>query len=200
MANVQHNALTDPNLHEPKGVAAATAGKCYVSNGAGSGTWKYIPTGWGYYKDNSSAQTIGSTAVKLSIDGAGSTTSTVYLPYEIRGTGNLWNTTTDKITPINIGDAYDVRLDLPVTGKSGTPAIVTLELDIGGGGTPTIVVVELDTPTSKTPPYNISIAFPIFCLTTFNTNGGQIFMHTDTGSIDVTAPGIFIGLNTSGTF
>jgi len=40
---VQHNAITDPDLHEPKGIAAATAGKVYVSDGASSGDWKYAP-------------------------------------------------------------------------------------------------------------------------------------------------------------
>ena len=39
MANVNHSALTDPYLHEPKGAAAATSGQVYVANGSGSGTW-----------------------------------------------------------------------------------------------------------------------------------------------------------------
>lgn len=39
MANVNHSTLTDPYLHEPKGAAAATAGKVYVANGSGSGAW-----------------------------------------------------------------------------------------------------------------------------------------------------------------
>ena len=39
MANVQHSALTGSDLHEPKGVASATAGKVYISNGSGSGAW-----------------------------------------------------------------------------------------------------------------------------------------------------------------
>ena len=40
MANVNHSTLTDPYLHEPKGVAAASAGEVYIANGAGSGDWK----------------------------------------------------------------------------------------------------------------------------------------------------------------
>ena len=40
MADVQHSVITDPHLHEPKGVAAATANHVYVASGAGSGTWK----------------------------------------------------------------------------------------------------------------------------------------------------------------
>lgn len=39
MANVNHSTLTDPYLHEPKGIASAGAGNVYVSDGAGSGTW-----------------------------------------------------------------------------------------------------------------------------------------------------------------
>ena len=35
----EHVDLTDPELHEPKGVAAATSNQTYVANGAGSGSW-----------------------------------------------------------------------------------------------------------------------------------------------------------------
>ena len=40
---IQHNTITDPDIHEPKGVASATSGKVYISNGSGSGTWEYPP-------------------------------------------------------------------------------------------------------------------------------------------------------------
>lgn len=39
MANVNHSTLTDPYLHEPKGIASAGSGTVYVANGSGSGTW-----------------------------------------------------------------------------------------------------------------------------------------------------------------
>ena len=35
----EHNTITDPEIHEPKGVAAAASGEVYVANGAGSGSW-----------------------------------------------------------------------------------------------------------------------------------------------------------------
>lgn len=44
MAQVQHSALTDPNLHEPKGASTASVGTVYVSNGSGSGTWTTPPS------------------------------------------------------------------------------------------------------------------------------------------------------------
>lgn len=36
---IEHVNATDPDIHEPKGVAAASAGQAYLANGAGSGTW-----------------------------------------------------------------------------------------------------------------------------------------------------------------
>lgn len=41
---ISHASITDPNLHEPKGVSTAAANTAYVSNGAGSGAWSKIPT------------------------------------------------------------------------------------------------------------------------------------------------------------
>ena len=49
MANISHSTLTDPYLHEPKGVAAATSGAVYVANGSGSGSWRIIPNGYCEY-------------------------------------------------------------------------------------------------------------------------------------------------------
>lgn len=37
---IEHVILTDPYLHEPKGVALANDGEVYVADGVGSGAWK----------------------------------------------------------------------------------------------------------------------------------------------------------------
>jgi len=37
---VEHVVITDPNIHEPKGVAIAGINTKYVANGSGSGTWR----------------------------------------------------------------------------------------------------------------------------------------------------------------
>lgn len=39
---IQHEDITDPFVHEPKGAAAAVADTVYVADGAGSGTWEKI--------------------------------------------------------------------------------------------------------------------------------------------------------------
>lgn len=40
MPDIEHSAISDPYIHEPKGVAAASAGEVYIADGAGSGTWR----------------------------------------------------------------------------------------------------------------------------------------------------------------
>lgn len=49
MPNVSHSSLTASNLHEPKGAATASAGQVYISDGAGSGDWRYLPHASCYY-------------------------------------------------------------------------------------------------------------------------------------------------------
>jgi hypothetical protein len=51
MANVNHSALSDPYLHEPKGVSTATQGSIYVADGAGSGSWSHAHHYVGGYVD-----------------------------------------------------------------------------------------------------------------------------------------------------
>ena len=149
----------------------------------------YNTAGWGFYVHDQltpSTQVVTTTATPLIIDGGGLTSNTAYLPYEIRGTGQLWDTVNNKITPIGMGDGYSMRMDLQVTAKSGSPTELILDLDIGGGATPTIIIVEKIIGTGKTPPYTVSVGFPIFTLGTFNTNGGQLFLSTDAGSVTLT--------------
>jgi hypothetical protein len=39
MAVISHKNITDPQIHEPKGISGANAGEVYVANGSGSGSW-----------------------------------------------------------------------------------------------------------------------------------------------------------------
>lgn len=72
MANVNHSALTDPYLHEPKGAAAATSGQVYVANGAASGAWANLDAATTYI-------------ISGVIDDI-STAATVYIPTPEAGT------------------------------------------------------------------------------------------------------------------
>lgn len=44
MANIAHSVLAGTEIHEPKGVAAASLGQVYVADGSGSGNWSTIGT------------------------------------------------------------------------------------------------------------------------------------------------------------
>lgn len=161
----------------------------------------YDVTGWGHYVEDqtvASTQAINTTYSKLQIDGGASTSESGYLPYEIRGVSELWDTVNNKILPIGVGDGYTMRLDLEITAKTGSPTEIIFQLDIGGGAAPTIVIVEGFRATGKTPPYSITAGLPFHSLATFNTNGGQIFLKVDTGTITLTKRAISIHRISSG--
>ena len=208
MANVQHNALTDPNLHEPKGIAAASDKQLYVSNGAGSGNWRHHPLGWGYYRDayvtgGGVGQSITTTPSIWQIDGLGPKTNTTYLPPVIRGSGDLWDVATNKLTPIGEGDTYDIRIDMVVDAKTGgTPGQLTMEMDISGTGVyaTRTTVFEHFWDLSKTAPYRVSVGVPIFTIAPFPANGAQFWLQVDSGSISITDSAIFINRNFDGAY
>lgn len=164
----------------------------------------YNTQGWGYYSDGlttPATQVFNTTPSQLLIDGLGSTSESGYLPLQIRGVSELW--TSNKITPINIGDSYDLRIDFNITSKTGSPTILNLALDIGAtpdgtGGAGSILIVNQAISTAKTPPYSLSIGFPIFSLSAFLANGGSFWLSTDTGTSTIGARSIFIKRDTSG--
>lgn len=43
---IEHNAITDPEIHEPKGIAAATQRQVYMANGGGTGSWTLPVLHW----------------------------------------------------------------------------------------------------------------------------------------------------------
>lgn len=188
-----HSALTDANgIHEPKGISTATNGQVYIANGASSGNWKSFPTGWGYYQHSGAAQNITTTNTKLIINGLGTLTNTTYLPAEIRGTGQLWSTTNNRIAPIRLGDAYETRIDLPITART-TATELRISYDISGGTSPTSIILSTYDPVTRTPPHTLSITVPILVTTnTVLTNGIQLFLAVDAGNISITDPSISI--------
>jgi len=106
---VSHKDLPNSELHEPKGVSAATAGTVYVANGAGTGTWsapRYFYT--------------------LTVQMADlSTPGSVYIPVPISGT----------ITKISsaIG-AVIATADSVVTGYIGATPITNGSLTVAYSG------------------------------------------------------------------
>lgn len=155
--------------------------------------------GWGNYADGlaTPTQTFTSVDSLLTIDALGGGTNETYLPNSLAGGTSLWDGTTNKITPVAVGDSYDLRVVLQVTAKATSPTRLTLELDIGGQATPTNIIAEQTVSAEKTTPFISTFSFPIFCLNTFLANGGQLFVRTDTGSVTVASRSILLSRNYS---
>ena len=151
----------------------------------------YSVNGWAYYRDDeTSTHVITNAQAKLSINANHSETTESYLPSGF--TGSFWNSTTNSITPENVGDVYNIRIDLTIVAKSGSPQYISMILDVGGSSTVTNVNVEKTLFTAKTQPYKISKSFQVFIDSDFNTNNGQIFLSTDTGTATILKRSILI--------
>lgn len=192
MANVNHSALTDPYLHEPKGVAAAPAGARYYSDGAGSGNWTRIQ-GWGQFADADT--TVGSPSQNIATGARtlwtndGLTTNIQKSPSDL--VSPLWNTSTNKITPIAAFDTYNIRIGFKAENYAGTGPDIKVELDIGGG---IGVIVSTTVPLLRSgAQQSCLVAFPVFAGTTFIANGGSVYLtYTGTGTCDIFGGDILI--------
>jgi len=149
MANVSHASLTGANLHEPKGVASATANKVYVSDGSGSGTWqKLSPPQLAGLTTNGAANQI------VSVDGAGnfvfagaahgqidffSTSSPYTLSYPASYT-KLAPTTTAGGVPSDFTEGTTARLTYTGTDTVPISFIYSLSVDQSVGTIRNIVI------------------------------------------------------------
>ena len=145
----------------------------------------YGISGWGYYQDSLATPTIsvGTSFTQITIDKLGASTEESYLPYEIRGSGTLWSG--NKITPINIGDDYDGRLDITVTARTGSPTYVEFIMDISNSTPDTNRVFTGYILSTNVVPYKQNLPIDFFTLTTFLTNGGKIYARVDSGTVTV---------------
>lgn len=142
MADVQHSALTDPELHEPKGIASASSEQSYVADGIGSGSWDYqyivlnvritdISTAGSYWVVSPYTGTIDK--IYSVINGA-ITVADATLSFEIAGTP----VTDGNITITQSGSAAgDVDSSTPSAANSVT-AGQAIEVITDGGSTGTI--------------------------------------------------------------
>jgi hypothetical protein len=166
-------------------------GTSWVSNESG--------TGWATYHDGlitTPTIVVGTSEVKLTIDGEGSASLATQLP---SGSAELWDDEDFLIIPNNNFDMYILRLDLTVDSKTGSPTAITTTLDIGASEvTPLIPIVVRDITTTKTTPFNISISYPVYTGTTFNANGGRFFLKVDTGTVTIGARSITLAKIHSG--
>jgi len=134
MPTIEHNVLSGGDLHEPKGVAGASANQVYAANGSGSGAWSTLYLqGWEDYNDSGSSQPLSTvpTYTDLSNDGLNTYTSTAY---RLPGRTAIWDTANNQFdfSSLNLGDTVDIRLDFNITTTSASNDI-SYGLDLAHG-------------------------------------------------------------------
>jgi len=131
----EHNTLTDPYLHEPKGAASAPAGAAYISDGAGSGTWQTMLTEDQLTLQTNSMSIISGTGTKALL-ASDISLSTSFIKYDLDwaagySSGTDLSFVTDKIDVATDG-AYLISFwaDVEVTGGVGNSKFaITISVD-----------------------------------------------------------------------
>lgn len=200
MANVQHSTLTDPNLHEPKGISTASADQLYRANGSGSGTWtnanRFPGTGWGQYTNTTytgtTALAISTTEVLLPF----TTDATVtQVPISLSGTtSSLMDLSTETLRFVTAGDLHAITLTFKVYSTSGTPTLMDTNMyGSSDGVTYNTLLGSTTTPLSKGAGQILTLTslFPV--TSNMVTHGARIYLATNTGTSNI----IDIGLITA---
>lgn len=115
MATVQHSALTDPNIHEPKGITTAQEGQVYVADGSNSGDWMF-PAGHAYGElyiaAGATAQTLSSASGTAKLNPTGEWTT--------NGNANVTlDATNGEITILQAGE-YSLNFWISFTTASAS--------------------------------------------------------------------------------
>lgn len=192
MANVQHSSLTDPNLHEPKGISTAAADHFYRSNGSGSGSWtpvNRVPgTGWAAYSNTTftgtNALAISTTEVLLPF----TTEETVsQVPISLGGTtSSLLNLSTETLQFVTAGDLHTITVSFKIYTTSGSPASMDLRLYGSSDGTTYNTLLGETTVSLVKGAGQIITETSLFPVTSaMITNGARIYLSTNTGTANI---------------
>jgi hypothetical protein len=189
-----HSALTDPELHEPKGASTAVVNTVYVADGAASGDWYKIYTqGFEDYQNTGGAQSpAAATFTDLTNNGLGANTLTTYTLPSV--TGGLWDTATNSLdfTELTLGDTVDIRFDMSVTtAAANEEVVVVFDLAHGTGSEYQLVAAQRSYKTAGT--YDLGGMLSIYMGNTATLNNpGKIAIKFGGASCSVTVDGWFI--------
>ncbi len=146
--------------------------------------------GFGFYADatytSGSPLAVNNALTQLTNDGAKANSELSQLPVDAAGSAiQLWDTANDYITPVNVLDAYDLRLQFKAT--TSTPsAYLRVRLNIGTIGTPIWAVERFFSFVKGTGiEHPVSIGLPFFVSSDFFTNKGRLYIDTTGASASV---------------
>jgi len=192
MANVQHSSLTDPNLHEPKGISTASANQLYLSSGSGSGTWtnanRFPGTGWGKYTNTTyvgtTALAVSTTPVLLPF----TTDDTVsQIPITLAGTtSSLMNLSSETLQFVAAGDLHALTITMEVYNTSGTPKVLDISLFGSSDGTSYATLLGETTVSLIKGAGQVITETALFPVTSnMVSHGARIYLQTDPGTANI---------------
>ena len=144
-----------------------------------------VAQGWGYWQDNANRtgnrQLItADTRALFTVDGLGENTNTDFLGDM---PSSVYNGNT--IMPNGVGNTYTVRIDYKASSNSVSQGeYCEVALDIGDGGVIEILDDRFDLAKGSGNTHIFSRTYQIFCLDTFNANGGKFYI-TPSISVDI---------------
>ena len=152
---IEHDAIPNADLHEPKGVNAATSGQVYVADGVGSGAWTtknyydkvYLSTNYddldtttSHYLVSPVAGTItkiysvidqaialADTNLTAKIGGVAVTNGTITIAYSGSAAGDVDSCSPTAANSVSAGTAIEFVSD-GATNTSGAHAHITVEI------------------------------------------------------------------------
>lgn len=130
--------------------------------------------GWVEFKDTQHTAANRQTLTALSENTITINSGITILSEKPKGGELLWNEITNKITPIRLGDSYNIRIDFKAT-ISENLGFFEITVNIGGDVGRAFGNVKVF-PKGKDIIQDFSVAFPIYTLGTFVENGGLVLI------------------------
>lgn len=122
---VNHKDLTTTALHEPKGVAGASASNVYVANGSGSGTWQKVSVS----QIDATLKNVNKIILNLCIDDI-STATSYFIVSPIAGDiEKIWSVIDQAIA------TTDTTLTAEIAGTAVTNGAITIAHSGSAAGT-----------------------------------------------------------------
>lgn len=181
----EHNILTDPELHEPKGISVASDNKFYASDGAGSGLWVGLYTsGSEYYHNSAADESLGTSFNIIENDGLGARTEkSLRLP----SSGSMWDATNFYLdfstAGLDYGDSVTLRLEIEATTSAANRVIDgKLEMGLGSGGSYSIPFQIANPDTAST--VSALVTIPVFIVGAKELNNPAAIYAKSSGSGD----------------